>query len=169
MGNQTSSTCCDPVEGGDVLSDGEKALTPEEEIGFMNCMVNGCDTHIVFADGTSMPCSVLYDLAEDCLHLVVEEKKRVVPLSDVEQVLGADSVAGLSSVDKSLITDPHIVAFRLMSTKKAILLRFVELKDSQAFHHFLKEVIQENKDKASQPVPSTPPVEEEIPSQTLIF
>ncbi|GFE55124.1 IMC sub-compartment ISP3, putative [Babesia ovis] len=169
MGNQPSSVCCDAISDANAMLERHKELTPEEEIDFMNNMVNGCDTQIVFADGSSMPCTVLYDLAEDCLHLLVDEKKRVVPLRDVEEILGIDSVAGLSNVDKSLIIDPHIVAFRLLSTKKAILLRFEEIKDSQGFYHFLKEIIQENGETTHQSVPSSPPPEDETPSHTIIF
>ncbi|ORM41809.1 uncharacterized protein BXIN_0592 [Babesia sp. Xinjiang] len=168
MGNQNSSGCCDAFCDTKNMLDRDELLTPEEEMDFMNAMVNGCDTHIVFADGGSMPCSVLYDLAEDCLHLVVEEKKRLIALNDVEQILGVDSVAGLSNVDKTLIVDPRIVAFRLKSTKKAILLRFQEVKESQSFHQFLKEIIRENAEKLQQPASSSIEPEEET-SQTIIF
>ncbi|KAK1937336.1 hypothetical protein X943_001066 [Babesia divergens] len=147
MGNQPSSTCCDGLGDAEVLSVREERLNPEEETKFMTNMVNGCDTQIVFADGTSMPCSITYDLVDDCLHMMVNDKRRVVALSDVQELLEPYNVSGLSQVERAMIINPRIVAFRLTSTKKAILLRFNDLKESQGFYHFLKEVLQENAEK----------------------
>ncbi|CDR93820.1 hypothetical protein, conserved [Babesia bigemina] len=174
MGNQPSSAQGDGKYDPNALFARDESLQPEEETYFMNHMVNGCETHIVFADGSSLPCSVIYDLAEDCLHLQVDDKRRVIALSDVEEILGVDNVEGLSNVDKALIIDAHIVAFRLSSTKKAILLRFNDLKESKGFYHFLKEIIQENAEKAPNPelLGADETAEEEEPnewSQTIIF
>uniref|UniRef100_A0A1E1X0Y4 ISP3 C-terminal domain-containing protein n=1 Tax=Amblyomma aureolatum TaxID=187763 RepID=A0A1E1X0Y4_9ACAR len=173
MGNQASNGCCNDGYDPNALYDREEPLQPEEEAKFMNSVVNGCDTHIVFADGTSMPCSIVYDLAGDCLHLMVDDKRRVINLRDVEDVLGVDSVAGLSNVDKSMIIDPNIVAFRLGSTQKAILIRFDDKVECKGFYQFLKEIILENQQKTSEHESSTtsPPPEEQltVPSQTVIF
>ncbi|GIX63512.1 IMC sub-compartment protein ISP3 [Babesia caballi] len=173
MGNQPSTACCYGPNGASLMSARDAPLKPEEEATFMNTVVNGCETEIVFADGNSMPCSVVYDLAEDCLHLVVDEKRRVIALGDVEEILGANSVAGLSSADQPLIMDPHIVAFRLTSTKKAILLRFKDVNASKGFYHFLKEIIRENAEKSQEAgsAPESAESEEEAqqPSHTVIF
>ncbi|KAK1443965.1 PH-like domain containing protein [Babesia gibsoni] len=170
MGNQQSGSCCDGLIDSEVLTSREEPLTPEEETKFMSNMVNGCDTEIVFADGTSMPCSLMYDLAEDCLHMVVEDKRRIVALNDIYEILEADSVSGLSNMEKAMIINPCIVAFRLKSTRKAILLRFRDAKESQGFYHFLKDVIQDNEDKeGSDSAANMTEDDTQVPSQTVII
>lgn len=141
MGNNLGAgSCCSNTAK---LPDDTDNLNESQEAELIKKLVNGCSIYIVFADGSRLPCCINYDLQRDSIYLTVEGQRRIIKLDTIKELFSPDSI-GISESELKLLKNDNIVAFKLSTTHKAILLQFQNKQDRDAFHYFLEQVINEN-------------------------
>ncbi|KAF8822570.1 IMC sub-compartment protein ISP1 [Cardiosporidium cionae] len=146
------SSCCSVEEAKDkvIVSEGSPTLTtmaagtimilenaaiaPAEDVNvFKARLQKGIGILVLLQDGTKLPCILCLNLTERAISISCDDKVRVIPISDIRQLLETKEQLWRVETKANLIEDPKCIALHLAESGNCIPIRFDSDGEKQNF------------------------------------